>query len=392
MYPRLLKLSKKRSFFLFGARATGKTTLLEKLFNPEEALFIDLLDPRLLDELQAYPEQLEPLILPSIEKGQTIIIDEVQRVPALLDVVHRLIQKKKAIFALTGSSARKLRRGSANMLAGRASVYNLFPLLYAEIGKDFSLQEALEWGTLPELLTLDDDLEKLKFLQAYTDTYVQEEIIAEQIIRKLPPFRRFLHSAAQMNGKIINASKIAADIQTDPSNVRNYFEVLEDTLLGFRLDSFNTSIRKRQRQSPKFFWFDTGVARSLQKVLGTKLRPSTSEYGTTFEAFLINQIRAALEYQGRQYQLSYLLTKDGAEIDLIIERAGEPTLCIEIKSGTKVREEQLTNLKKLSSDIANSRAVCLYNGDKNLRYDAVDVLPWRSGLDEFFGKLTTEGE
>jgi len=385
MYPRLLNIPKKRSFFLFGARATGKTTLLEKLFTPEEALFIDLLNPRLLDELQAYPEQLEPLILPSIEKGQTIIIDEVQRVPALLDVVHRLIQKKKATFALTGSSARKQRRGSANMLAGRASVYNLFPLLYAEIGKDFFLQEALEWGTLPELLTLDDDLEKLKFLQAYTDTYVQEEIIAEQIIRKLPPFRRFLHSAAQMNGKIINASKIAADIQTDPSNVRNYFEVLEDTLLGFRLESFNTSIRKRQRQSPKFFWFDTGVARSLQKVLGTKLRPSTSEYGATFEAFLITQIRAALEYQGRQYQLSYLLTKDGAEIDLIIERAGEPTLCLELKSGTKVREEQLTNLKKLSADIANSRAVCLYNGDQKLRYDAVDVLPWRNGFDESFG-------
>jgi len=378
----MLNISKKRSFFLFGARATGKTTLIEKLFQPEEALVLDLLDPRLLEDLQAYPERLEPMVIPAIDAKKAVVLDEVQRVPALLDIVHMLIQKRGAIFALTGSSARKLRRGSANMLAGRASVYNLFPLLFAEISSGFSLQQALEWGTLPELVTLSDENERLRFLQAYTDTYVQEEIIAEQIIRKLPPFRRFLHSAAQMNGKIINASRIASDIQTDPSNVRNYFEVLEDTLLGFRLEAFHTSIRKRQRQSPKFFWFDTGVARSLQRVLGLELRQSTSEYGSVFEAFMVTQIRAALEYQVKQYQLSYLLTKDGAEVDLIVERAGEAPLCIEFKSGTTVREEQFTTLAKISGDIVGSRAVCLYNGTQRLRFGVVEVLPWQEGLRE----------
>lgn len=383
MFSRCLNISKKRSFFLFGARATGKTTLLENLFTPEESFTVDLLEPRLFEKLQSYPEQLQPLISKAISEKKVIIIDEVQKVPSLLNVVHKLIQKEKAIFALTGSSARKLRRGSANMLAGRASIYKLFPLLYTEIGDKFSLPLALEWGTLPELLTIDDDSERIRFLQAYADTYVKEEIVAEQIIRKLPPFRRFLNSAGQMNGKIINASSIASDIDSTPSNVGNYFEILEDTLLGFKLEAFHTSIRKRQRQNPKFYWFDTGVARSLQRVLGTKVHESTSIYGDIFEAFLITQIRAGLEYQTGQFQLSYLRTKDGAEIDLIVERAGQETLCIEIKSGKKLRKEQLTNLTKLSNDIANSKSVCFYNGVDRLQYGKIEVVPWQEGLKEY---------
>lgn len=382
MYRRLINISKTRSFFLLGARATGKSTLLEQLFTPDEALTIDLLNPRLLEKLQAYPQELTALIEPAISAGKVIIIDEVQRVPALLDIVHSSIQKRKALFALTGSSARKLKRGSANMLAGRASVYRLFPLLFSELGEDFSLTQALEWGTLPELTTLNNPDDKNLFLQSYSDTYIQEEIIAEQIIRKLPPFRRFLHAAAQMNGKIINANKIAADIDTDSSNVRNYFEILEDTLVGFKLTAYHSSIRKRQRKNPKFFWFDTGVVRAQQKYLGVDILPGTSYYGELFESFIITQIRAGLEYQIKQYELSYLLTKDGAEIDLIIERAGEPTLCIEIKSATSVREEQLRNLVRLAGDIDNSKAVCLYNGPHILQYPGVEIYPWQQGLRE----------
>ena len=388
MYPRCLNISKKRSFFLFGARATGKSTLLQEVFSKDEVLYLDLLDPRMLEKLQAYPHELKPLVMPAIERGQVIILDEVQKVPALLDVVHSLIQREKAIFALTGSSARKLKRGSANMLAGRASVYKLFPLLYTELGDDFSLDTALRWGTLPELATLKENDERSRFLQSYTDTYIGEEIVAEQIIRKLPPFRRFLNAAAQMNSKIINASKIAADINTDPSNVRNYFEIIEDTLLGFKLDAYHTSIRKRQRQNPKFYWFDTGVCRSLQKYLDIEVHPSTSYYGDLFEAFIITQIKAGLEYQVGQFTLSYLHTKDGAEIDLIVERAGQETLCIEIKSASSIRKEQLTNLAKLSADIENSKAICLYDGNEHLKYDQVEVVPWREGISEF-GLITS---
>lgn len=381
MINRHITISKNRSFFLFGARSTGKTTLLDQLFSENSSFRVDLLDPRILELLQAYPNELEPLIRPALDQHKIILIDEVQRVPALLDIVHSLIQKEKAIFGLTGSSARKLKRGAANMLAGRASVYHLYPLLFTEIGDNFSLQSALEWGTLPELISLEEK-ERSELLQAYTDTYISEEIVAEQIIRKLPPFRRFIAVAAQMNGKIINASKIASEISTDPSNVRNYFEVLEDTLLGFKLEAFHSSIRKRQRQSPKFYWFDNGVARSLQKTLGVKLIQSTSAYGEAFEAFLLNQIKTSLDYGRKQYQLSFLSTKDDAEIDLVVERAGETTLCIEVKSGISVRREQLTNLRKLSSDIQNSKPICLYNGTEKLQYDKVEVLPWQIGLRE----------
>ncbi|MCB0321435.1 MAG: ATP-binding protein, partial [Bdellovibrionales bacterium] len=378
-----INISKKRSFFLFGARSTGKTTLLQELFSEREAEFFDLLDPRILEKLEAYPSELEPLIQPAIKQKKIIVIDEIQRVPALLDIVHRTIQKDKAIFALTGSSARKLKRGSANLLAGRASIYNLFPLLFTEMEESFDLDSALAWGTLPELTSIEDDDEKVRFLQSYTVSYLQEEIVAEQIVRKLPPFRRFLQIASQMNSKVINYSKIASDINTDPSNVRNYFEIIEDTLLGFKLDSYHASIRKRQRHNPKFYWFDTGIVRSLQKFLGSGLNRGTSYYGELFESFLVNQIRAGLEYQIKQFSLSYLLTKDGAEIDLIVERVGEKTLCIEIKSSSSVRSEQLTNLKKLSADIENSIPLCLYTGDKRLLYDNVEVLPWQTGLTEF---------
>lgn len=385
MYGRSINISKSRSFFLFGARSTGKSTLLqEQLFSADEAFFVDLLDPRIHEELSAYPNRLKDRIAQPARDGKFIVIDEVQRVPALLDIAHQMIQREKTRFALTGSSARKLRRGSANMLAGRASVYRLFPLLFSELGESFSLQSALEWGTLPELCEISERDERIRYLQAYGDTYVREEIVAEQLIRNLPPFRRFLEAAAQMNGKIINASQVASDIQTDPSNVRNYFEVLEDTLLGFRLQSYHTSVRKRQRQAPKFYWIDTGISRALQKVLGTTLHPATSDFGVHFENFIVTQIHAALEYTTGQYDLSYLLTKDGAEIDLIVERAGEPTLCIEIKSAEQVRKEQFSNLAKLSADIPNAIALCFYRGREELSFDEVKVLPWEKGIREYF--------
>jgi predicted AAA+ superfamily ATPase len=322
----------------------------------------------------------EQAVRSAIKENKLIVIDEIQRVPSLLDIVHSKIQSSSAIFALTGSSARKLKRGNANLLAGRASVYKLFPLTFTELKNDFQLETALTWGTLPELCTIQDESEKIRFLQSYTDTYIQEEIVAEQIIRKLPPFRRFLDSAAQMNGKIINYSKIASEISTDVSNVKNYYEILEDTLLGFKLSSYHRSIRKRQLQSPKFYWFDTGVVRSLAKQLGPEVQKSTSYYGELFESFIINQVKTGLEYQVGQFSLSYLRTKDDAEIDLIIERPGFKTICLEIKSGNHVRREEFTNLKKLSEDIVNSECYCLYDGKEKLDYNGVVVLPWREGL------------
>ena len=342
---------------------------------------IDLLQSQTRAKLQAHPEELERLALGAAKPW--ILIDEVQKVPELLDMVHRLIEKEKLLFALTGSSARKLKRGGANLLAGRAFTYRLFPLHFSEIGRLFDLDSALAWGTLPKVLQLKSAQERSLFLQSYTETYLQEEIIIEQVVRTLPPFRRFLQVAAQSNAALVNFKKIAEDCQTAPSNVKNYYQILEDTLVGMFLEPFHLSIRKRQRAAPKFYWFDTGMIRSLRYALDAPLEVSSYEYGKLFETFIINQIKAGLDYGGKQYQLSYLMTKDNAEVDLIVERAGLPTLLIEIKSGIAVRDEELNNLRRFRSDIGNSEAICLYRGADRLSSEGIPILPWQQGIKEF---------
>lgn len=183
-----------------------------------------------------------------------------------------------------------------------------------------------------------------------------------------------------MSGKLINYTKVAADCSTDPSNVKNYFQILDDTLLGFFLEPFHESIRKRQAKSPKFYFIDTGISRALGGLLDVPPKPGTSQYGELFEAFVINQIRTTLEYSQTQYRLSYLRTKDDAEIDLIVERGGRPRILVEIKSATHMRPEELATLKKFSFDMKGSVALCLYNGELEMQVDTVRCLPWRRGI------------
>lgn len=382
MIGRLLTIGTSSSFFLFGARGTGKTRLLEALFGESEPLVIDLLLPRFYQALLIDPESLSELVEPAVRANKLIIIDEVQRLPPLLDLVHYHIEHSGARFGLTGSSARKLRRSGVNLLAGRAVTYSLFPLLEQELGEEFSLPRALAYGTLPRPALEASDEERALYLESYVETYLQQEIVAEQVIRNLPPFRRFLSVAAQSNGSVLNYASIARDCQTDDSNVKNYFQILEDTLLGFMLPAFHQSVRKQQRSSPKFFFIDSGIQRGITGHLRAPLRAGTYEWGRLFEAFIVTQIRAGLEYQRSRAQLSYLLTKGGAEIDLIVERNGEPTWCIDIKSGSILHPGELDNLKKLSSDIPGARPVCLYTGEEPRRFEEVEVLPYRAGMRE----------
>ena len=377
MIRRSANIPLSNSFFLFGARGTGKTTLLQGLLSDKSPLVIDLLKQGLYRELQANPEKLSKMVLPLKGTGRFVFIDEVQKVPELLDLVHHHIEQDKIRFALTGSSSRKLKRGGANLLAGRAFVFRLFPLIYTEFAESFSLELALRWGTLPKIIQYDNDQERTLYLRSYVETYLAEEIIQEQIVRNIPPFSRFLSVAAQCNSTIVNYSKIAADIQSDASNVRNYFSILEETLLGFLLEPFHLSVRKRQRTSPKFYFIDTGLVRTLSQLIDVPLRPESKEYGSYFESFIINQIRSYLEYQGKQYRLSYLLSGDNAEIDLIVERAGKDTLLIEIKSGTVIHQGSLNTLKRFAKDFPGARLVCLYNGEVKLHEDEVEILPWR---------------
>ncbi|MGH7494350.1 MAG: ATP-binding protein [bacterium] len=382
MFNRFIKFSKNNSFFLFGARGTGKTYLLKDHFKPAHALYIDLLAPDQNETYSLRPQTLAEQLAALGKEIEWIVIDEIQKIPKLLEVVHQQIESSRFKFALSGSSARKLKRGGADLLAGRAFVNYLFPLTAREIGEAFSLEAALSWGTLPRLFALTSDEDKRDFLRTYAHTYLKEEITVEQVVRRLDPFRRFLVVAAQMSGQIVNFSKIAREVGASAPTVQTYFEILEDTLVGFLLEPFHESIRKRQRENPKFYFFDTGVQRALNHTLTVELKPQTYDFGLAFEHYLVNEINRLQSYAKTDYRLSYLRTKDGVEIDLIVERPGLKRALVEIKSTARVTEDDVRALQYLGKDLTNSEAFCLSLDPTPKKIGAVRCLPWQRGLEE----------
>jgi len=382
MFIRSIKTTENNSFFLFGARGTGKTHLLKERFRETPALYIDLLDPDQNETFNLKPRALIEQLAALKAETQWIIIDEIQKAPKLLDIVHQQIESSRFKFALTGSSARKLRHGSANLLAGRAFVFHLFPLTAREIGEPFSLQTALSWGTLPRVMTLEADEDRRNFLRAYTHTYLQEEITQEQIVRRLDPFRRFLAVASQMSGQIVNFSKVGREVGASTLTVQSYFQILEDTLISRLIEPFHESVRKRQRGNPKFYLFDTGVQRALNNTLQVELLPQTYAFGVAFEHFVVNEINRLQSYGKKDYRLSYLRTKDGVEIDLVIERPGLKRALVEIKSTERVADEDIRSLARLGKDVPNSEAFCLTRDPIPKRIGAVSCFPWQQGLTE----------
>lgn len=382
MFKRIVKLSASHTFFLFGARATGKSTLLQSMFDSETTLFLDLLDPQLEERLFKNPTALKSIIAASPNK-KWIVIDEIQKVPKLLDVIHQLSSDKSLKFALTGSSARKLKRGSANLLAGRAFNYVCLPLSFLELENSFDLHEVLQFGSLPEIFSLTVE-DKKDYLRAYVDTYFKEEIVAEQLVRKLKPFKSFLPIAAQMNGKILNIKKIAQDVGVDHSTVVNYFEILEDTLVGFMLPPFHESIRKRQRQASKFYYFDVGVTNALKKILDHPPIRSTSAYGSSFEHFIILEIMKLASYGRPDWTFSFLMTKEGVEIDLIIERPGLQRIALEIKSTndiSKLDQQSLTTFQNLAKEIDNCEIILLSQDPIEQKIGEMLCLPWMKAIE-----------
>ncbi|MCZ0932558.1 MAG: AAA family ATPase [Oligoflexia bacterium] len=380
----MAKLSPSNSFFILGPRGSGKSTLIKQKYS-KNSLYIDFLDPQIEDRYRLSPSALKQELAgqPQLKR---VIIDEVQKLPRILDVAHQLIEEKNIQFILSGSSARKLKRGGANLLAGRAFIFYLHPFTSLELGPQFNLNEALCWGLLPRQFNLKNNGDKEEYLKAYALTYLKEEIQMEQIVRKLRPFRKFLEVAAQMNAKVINYSKIARDIGVDTSTVQNYYSILEETLVGFYLRPYHTSIRKSQRLSPKFYLFDTGVCRALKGTLHIPLLPQTYDFGEAFEHFIILEIIKLAEYNRKNWKYFYLLTKDGAEIDLIIDRPGETTLCIKIKSSARVTESDVRNLIQLGADIPKSNLYCFSRDTVRKRIQNVLCLEWQKGISEIFQK------
>ena len=374
-----------QSFFLFGARGTGKSSWLKSQLTHHNAWYIDLLDPEEEDRFRQRPKTLESEYLAMKKKPKWIVLDEVQRVPKLLDLAHRMIENYKVKFALSGSSARKLKRGGSNLLAGRAFVNYLFPLTYQELGKKFDLESILKWGSLPKLLSLKGN-EKEKYLRAYALVYLNEEIRAEQIVRNLEPFREFLRISAQHNGKILNYANISKDVGSDIKTIQSYFQILEDTWMGFHLPAYHESIRKAQRKRPKFFWFDVGVKRALEQTLDMIPKSGTSYYGDCFEHFIIAEVFRLNHYLERDFRLAYFETQNSnAEIDLVLSKGRRRPIVIEIKSTEKINEVEVTALERLAKDFNPEKIYYLSRSDKAQNIGSVLCRPWKAGLDEIFG-------
>jgi predicted AAA+ superfamily ATPase len=385
MLHRTLKLPKARSFFLFGARQVGKSTLLRQLFSKNHSIFINLLDSEVYFKLLAKPHLLIEEINTLDKSISHLIIDEIQRVPELLNIVHKMIEERKDIsFILSGSSARKLKRQGANMLAGRALTYNLFPLTHLELAKDFNLSRALDLGTLPAVYLDKEDVFARETLKSYARTYIEEEIKAEAQIRQLGAFIRFLDLAASENGSIINYSNIASDIYVDYKTVQEYYQVLEDTLIGFSLYGYAKSSRKQLSKHPKFYFFDTGVRRALAKKLDSPLIVKTREFGEAFEHFFIAEAMRLASYSRKDYKFSYYRTKSGAEVDLIIETYDDRCYAVEIKASDNVDINKLTGLKSFKDLREDTVLVCASLTKR--RYGDADILvcPWQEVLKIIF--------
>jgi predicted AAA+ superfamily ATPase len=380
---RLCYLPEQNSFFLFGARGTGKTTLLRQSSFLSTALWIDLLDSETEESYALRPGLLQEQA-EALPEGSWIVIDEVQKLPKLLDQVHLILGRRRIYFALTGSSSRKIKRGGADLLAGRSWTFHLFPFTTRELGSTFDLDQALAWGTLPQLNQLVTPTDRARYLRSYTHTYLKEEILVEQLVRNLDPFRLFLPLAAQMDTQMVNYSNIARDTGVDYKTIQNYYQILVETNLGIFLEPFGRSVRKVQYQSPKFYFFDTGVKRALQRRLTVPLQDRTSEYGEAFESWFLTECHRLNHYLELDYAFSYLRTKDDVEVDLVIDRPGQALVLVEIKSAAVVDERHIRNLVRFQDDFPDAELICAARVPQAQKMGRVLVLPWQEALDRLF--------
>jgi len=369
MYSRLIKPPKK-SFFLFGPRSTGKTTWVKKTF--PKAVYIDLLEAELFNDLLANPQRLENFIPKDFRNW--VIIDEVQRIPDLLNEIHRLIEKHKYKFVLTGSSARKLRRRGINLLGGRALTYSLHPLTAVELGNDFDLEHSLKYGHLPCAYT---EPEPKKYLESYVKTFLEEEIRQEAITRNLSAFSRFLESASFSQGAMLNISSVARECAVERKVVENYFTILEDLLIAYRIPVFTKRAKRRLAAHPKFYFFDVGVYRTLRP-MGPLDMPEQVE-GIAYETLFFQELLAINDALDLGYDVSYWRTSNNEEVDLIMY-GHKGIKAFEVKRTGKIKRSMLRGLRLFLRDYPMAKAYFIYGGNRPMREESINILPFEDTL------------
>ncbi len=369
MISRFFKSPKKESFFLFGPRGTGKTTWLQATF--PDALSINLLNVHEERIFSMTPELLKERLQANPYK-KTVIIDEVQKVPKLLDVVHELIEEKHGIqFILTGSSSRKLRRGGVNLLAGRALWKDFYPLIAFELQESFDLQKTLEIGTIPLIWTSDVPEEKLN---AYIDLYLQEEVKAEALVRQVGDFSRFLEAMAFSHGSVLNLTNISRECCVPRKTVDSHLQILEDLLLGYTIQVFETRARRALTSHPKFYFFDPGVFRALKKQ-GFLDRSREAE-GAALEGLLAEHLRCWSGFQKQKHEVYFWRTKSGLEVDFIIY-GPQSFVALEVKNSKTISPQDLRGLKEFHKDYPEATRIFIYRGEEKIVRDGILCIPAR---------------
>ncbi|NIQ17261.1 MAG: AAA family ATPase, partial [Candidatus Aenigmarchaeota archaeon] len=353
---------------LLGPRQTGKTSLIKHTLKGIKVY--DLLDTSLFLDLSQSPSRLAEELAP---QDRIVVIDEIQRLPVLLNEVHRLIEKKGIHFLLTGSSARKLRSKGVNLLGGRARMMYLHPLTFRELGRNFDLNRAVQNGLLPSIYFSDDPRADL---QAYAGMYLQQEIIAEGVTRNIPAFSRFLKVAALCNGTIVNFTNVANDAQVPRTTVYEYFEILKDSLILHELPAWRRSVKRKPLASSKYYFFDIGVVSQLQ---GREFRPGTPEYGEAFETYIMHELRSYIDY-GSDEPLNYWRSTSSIEVDFIL---GDHT-AIEVKAKENVSVQDLKSLRALAEEKKLKHYLCVSLSPRTRNFDGMVVLPYRRFLEQLW--------
>ena len=374
MYARSLK-PLKSSFFLLGPRGTGKSTWLSQNF--KRAKVISLLDEALY---QSYLQDISLFYnsLKLLKPHSWAIVDEIQRMPNLLNEVHRLIEEKRLKFALTGSSARKLRKSGVNLLAGRAHQYFMYPFTPKELNQDFNLNQALRFGTLPLIQGQEN---KQQALNSYAQMYLKEEIKAEALVRNLPGFARFLPVLALYHGQVLNVSATARDAGVSRSTVNGFVDIMEDTLLLNKLPAYSPKLRVREKKHPKIYWVDPGVVRSARKHSGPV---SAMEKGSLFEGYIYMCLKMKMEYDNAFDGIYYWSsgTAQSVEVDFLLQ-AGHELTAIEVKTAKTVRPEDLRGLKAIADLKGVKKRILVYLGVAHLKKDGIEVLPFNQFCKRF---------
>ncbi len=362
-----------KSFFLLGPRSTGKSSLIEHQL-AAQSVIIDLLQGELFLQLSSKPWELEAIIKAADRDFKYVIIDEIQKIPQLLDEVHRLIEKQGLRFLLTGSSSRKLKKEGVNLLAGRAWSAELFPLLRQEI-PNFDLNRYLLYGGLPQVYLSKFPQEELN---AYINTYLKEEIQEEALVRKLQSFARFLEVSALTSGNMINFASLSNDVSIPASTIREYYAILQDTLIGFILPAWTKSIKRKAISTAKFYYFDVGVR---NKVAGIKnIDPHSDQYGQAFEHFIAMELRAYLSYLRIDEKLSYWQAQNGQEVDFII---GDD-IAIEVKATTNPNSKHMKGLRALAEENICKKYYLVCKCSNNKIIDNIHIINWNDFLEKMW--------